>query len=406
MCERVEMRGPDVQEGMWIEIIRRMETLYAQLADSQAEMEKRTQELVEAKELAENVIRSMSDAVVVVDSSGTVTLANDASERLFGVSHQELLGRPLSERVAEPAQGEWRWASLRRRVEHKGGFRGVETELRHRDGTRIPVEVSGSALRDRFGGVTGAVLVVRDLRELKRLQDELIQAAKMSSLGRLAAGVAHELNNPLGGILLYSDLLLEDTPGKDPRRDHALKIGELAARCREIVRALLDFARPAVSPVQTVDINTVLRNTLSVLEGQELFHNVKVQWHLADSLPALSGDLAQLQQAFTNLVINGVEAMAGKGVLRIKTASEPSGSGVVVRISDTGCGIPAEHRDRLFEPFFTTKESGTGLGLPITYAIVQRHNGDIEVESEVGKGTTFILTLRSMEGATEHAEHR
>lgn len=398
---------PDVQEGMWIEIIRCMETIYAQLADSQSEMEKRTQELIEAKELAENLIRSMSDGVIALDGSGIVTLANDASERLFSFSREELVGRPLSTLLPEPVPDEWRWGVLRSRIAgREGGLRRVPTEWRHRDGRRIPVEVSGSAVRDRFGEVVGAVLVVRDLRELKQLQSELIQAAKMSSLGRLAAGVAHELNNPLGGLLLYSDLLLEDTPKADPRRDHAEKIAELAGSCREIVRALLDFARPAEIAIQPLDINAVLRSALSVFQRQELFHRVKVEWALATSLPSIYGDPRQLQQAVANIIINGVEAMEGKGVLRFETApgpdgpsatsSGPSGS-VVVKISDTGCGIPEETRERLFEPFFTTKEAGTGLGLAITYGIVERHHGDIQVESKVGVGTTFILTLRSME---------
>ncbi len=401
------MRSPkmdmaDVQENVWIEIIRKMESIYAQLADSQAEMEKRTQELVEAKELSDNIIRSMSDAVVALDDSGRVTRVNDTVRQLFGFSREDLVGHSLSAFLPEAIQEQWRWGLLRRRVEQEGTFRRIEMDWRSRDGALIPVEVSGSVLRDRFGEVIGAVLVIRDLRELKRLESELIQAAKMSSLGRLAAGVAHEVNNPLSGILLYGDLLLEDIPKGDKRREHAGKIVELALRCREIVRALLDFARPSVSCTQPVDVGIVLRNVLRVLEPQEMFRNVEVKWDPAGSLPSILGDPTQLQQAFTNIMLNAVEAMQGKGVLTIVTSPESDGPGVVVRISDTGCGIPEELWDGLFEPFFTTKAGGTGLGLAITYEIVERHKGRIEVQSRVGEGTTFILTLRSIGTVPDH----
>ena len=430
------LRGTEaeLQESVWIEIIRRMEELYAQLADSQAEIEKHAQELSEAKELADNIIRSMGNVLIALDSNGTVTLTNDAAEHLFGFARQDLISQPLDKLLPEPAREAWRWNTVSRRVRREGAIRDDETTWQNADGLLIPVAVSGSPLRDRWGEVVGAVLVVRDLREtkrrvaealaatvaarararelekanaeLKRLQAELIQAAKMSSLGRLAAGVAHEVNNPLGAILLYSDLLLEDTASDDPRHANIEKIAKLSARCREIVRELLDFARPAELKERRVDVTAVLRNSLSVLEGQEAFHNIKIEWDLATELPSLVGDPAQLQQAFTNVVLNAVEAMSGSGVLGIQTAPMPRERGtdaVVVRISDTGRGIPEEDREHLFEPFFTTRDDGTGLGLAITYGIIERHNGAIEVETEVGKGTTLVLTLRSLKGADENA---
>lgn len=421
--ERVETLETNVQESVWIEIIRRMEALYAQLADSQAEIEKRAKELGEAKELGDNIIRSMSSALIALDAAGAIVLANDATEQLFGYVGDELIGGPLDRLLPESGGEQWRWAAFSRRVQQPGGIREVETAWQNREGTLLPVAVTSSPLRDPWGGLVGAVVVVRDLRETKRrieevqaamaaakaraqeleranaelklLQAELIQAAKMSSLGRLAAGVAHELNNPLGGILLYSDLLLEDTAEEDARRSNVAKISELAGRCRQIVRELLDFARPTPSSEGEVDVNRVLRSTLGVMEKQEAFHNVKVEWDLAGEAPLIPGDTAQLQQAFTNVVINAVEAMGGSGTLGISTRPTPEGDGVAVRISDTGCGIRKEDIEHLFEPFFTTKDDGTGLGLAITYSIVERHNGGIEVESALGKGTTFVLTLRA-----------
>lgn len=427
MADTVNIPGTQTDETVWIEIIRHMESIYAQLADSQQEIETRARELSEAKELADNIIRSMNDALIALDSAGRINLVNDAVEELFGFSEGELMGQALTRLLPESAHEQWEWRRLCRLIRREEGLREVETTWQSRHGEKILVGVSGSALRGHWGEIVGAVLVVRDMREakrcieearaatnaaraktrelqeanaeLKRLQAELVQAAKMSSLGRLAAGVAHELNNPLGGILLYTDLLLEDIPQDDPRRANVEKIAEQTSRCRQTVRGLLDFGRPAKSTARPVDVNAVLRSALSVLEGQEMFHNIELQWALAEPLPHLMGDPVQLQQAFTNIVLNAVDSITGSGRLTVRTSPAEDGKGVVVSITDTGCGIPEEHREHLFEPFFTMKEHGTGLGLSITYGIVERHNGGIEVVSEVGKGTTFLVTLRSMKGS-------
>lgn len=424
MNKPLQSSAVDAQENVWIQIIRQMESLYAQLADAQSDIEERARQLGEAKELADNIIRSMNDALIVLDSAGRVRLANDAAVRLFGYPAEEFVGMALAALVPEKSAAQWRWPRLRRRIGREGGLSELETVWRDARGRRIPCGVSGAPLRDRWGEMMGAVLVVRDLREAKRriaearaatraarakareleqanaeltqLQAELIQAAKMSSLGRLAAGVAHELNNPLGSILLYSDLIMEDTPAGDPRRRNLERVAQQAARCRQIVRGLLDFGRPAETAAAPLDLNAVLRQALNVLDGQEMFHNVEVRWELADGLPVIKGDAAQLQQAFTNIVLNAVDAMGGQGMLTLRTAPGPEGQGVHVEVQDSGCGIPPEDVPRLFEPFFTTKDDGTGLGLAITYGIVERHGGTVDVTSRRGEGTTFRLTIRSM----------
>jgi two-component system NtrC family sensor kinase len=424
MGKSLQSRSVDAEENVWIQIIRQMESLYAQLADAQSDIEERARQLGEAKELADNIIRSMNDALIVLDAAGRVSMVNAAAARMFGYPEQEMLGMELSALVPEKSAAQWRWPRLRGRIAQEGGSAELETSWQDARGRRIPCGVSGAPLRGRWGDPMGAVLVVRDLREAKRrvaearaatraaraktrelekanaeltqLQAELIQAAKMSSLGRLAAGVAHELNNPLGSILLYSDLVIEDTLPDDARRPNLERIAQQAARCRQIVRGLLDFGRPAETSAGPLDMNAVLRQALNVLDGQQMFHNVEVRWELADALPVIRGDAAQLQQAFTNIVLNGVDAMRGQGTLTLRTAPEPEGDGVQVEIQDTGCGIPPENVPRLFEPFFTTKDDGTGLGLAITYGIVERHHGTVDVASQPGLGTTFRLTIRSM----------
>jgi PAS domain S-box-containing protein len=424
MRDSLRAPAPDAQESVWIEIIRQMESLYAQLAEAQAEIEDHARELAGAKELSDNIIRSMGDSLVVLDAAGNISLVNQSTRRLFGYAEGELIGKPFEVLLPEGSREPWQWRNLRTRIQVHGDLSEAEVTCRDGGGHSIPVGISGAALRDRWGDLIGAVLVVRDLRETKRriaevraamqaaraqaaeleqayselrqLQAELVQAAKMSSLGRLAAGVAHELNNPLGSILLYSDLVLEDTPEGDPRRSNLGKISHQATRCRQIVQGLLDFGRPVESTRGPVDVNGVLREAMSILEGQEMCHNVDVRWQLSPELPAIEGDASRLQQAFTNICLNALEAMEGRGALTIESEPGREPGTVVARVTDTGCGIARVDLDRLFEPFFTRKDDGTGLGLAITYGIIEHHRGEIDVESEPGQGTTFAITLRSM----------
>ena len=232
-------------------------------------------------------------------------------------------------------------------------------------------------------------------KELKKAQAHLVQSEKLASIGKLAAGVAHEINNPLGGILIYSHLLLEDTNKNSPYYENLEKIVKETTRCKEIVNGLLEFARPKEPETSLTDINKIIEKSLSLLKSQALFQNIEIRKNYSYSLPLLVADNAQLQQVFVNIILNAVDAMEGKGVLTLKTAQDEKGEFINIYIQDTGHGINEEDKIRLFEPFFSTKEvgAGTGLGLSISYSLIQKHQGTIEVESKKGKGSTFIVRL-------------
>jgi len=231
--------------------------------------------------------------------------------------------------------------------------------------------------------------------ELVAMQARVAQSERLASLGMLAAGVAHEVNNPLGGILALTGLTIEDMPKDDPNRENLAEVIRQTERCRDIVKGLLEFSRQSKGNTEPVNLNKVLQDTLSLVEKQALFFNISVVWNLDPQLPRVIADRSQFQQVFMNILMNAVQAMNERGTITIETRHNTAANSVDVAISDTGEGIPPEEIDRIFDPFFTTKASGhgTGLGLSIAYGIVTTHRGTISVQSEVGKGSTFTIRM-------------
>lgn len=231
-------------------------------------------------------------------------------------------------------------------------------------------------------------------KELRETQAQLIHTEKMSSLGRLAAGVAHEINNPLTGVMTFSHLLLKNAKDEATRKDLEIIVRE-TTRCKKIIKGVLDFARETPPQRKLFQVNDIIGRTLAILEPQSLFHNIQTERNLDDKLPQIWIDENQMEQVFMNIALNAAEAMRGEGRFSISSSLNEREDFVEVRMEDTGMGISKEHLNKIFDPFFTTKDpqKGTGLGLSVSYGIVQKHKGDILVESEVGKGTIFIIKL-------------
>ena len=228
-------------------------------------------------------------------------------------------------------------------------------------------------------------------QELEQAQTQLIRTEKLASIGQLAAGVAHEINNPLGTILIYSHLIQKSLEPDDPKReDIALVISE-ANRAKDIVQGLLSFAREKKLRASEVNVNDILEEVLSLVVNQSLFHNIKIKKSFDQGPQTIVADETQLKQVFLNIILNAAQAMEGNGKLTISTIFDKKQ--IKIKIADTGPGIPPEVMGKLFSPFFTTKEKGTGLGLAISYGIIERHQGKIDVETDLGKGSTFVITL-------------
>jgi two-component system NtrC family sensor kinase len=256
-----------------------------------------------------------------------------------------------------------------------------------------PDKISGFDMLDEAFNYMSKSLKDHD-EKLHKAHEQLARTEKLTALGEMAAGVAHEINNPLGGILLYSNLVLEDIPADSPAQENMQKIIYQTNRCKGIVQNLLDFARAPTGDMLPLKINSIINTSLNLVKDQAMFHGIEIKTELAENLPEVVGDRARLEDAFLNLFINAAHAMNGKGTLTIKTRLSRNNS-VKIFVSDTGKGIDKEHLPHIFEPFFTTKEpgQGTGLGLSIVYGIIRKHNGFIDAESEPGKGTTFVIFL-------------
>jgi two-component system NtrC family sensor kinase len=262
--------------------------------------------------------------------------------------------------------------------------------------TRVSVNTRDeiSVLANAFNTMAAA-LAARDEQLRDYARKKIMQSERLAVVGQLAADVAHELNNPLQGIVTYSHLLLERMSADDPKRGSVEKIANQAARCATIIRALLDFSRPKKPQKRLANICSVIEECFSLVEDRAIFHNIEVVRDFGDCLPESVVDPAQLQQVFMNLIINAAEAMGGTGRLTVTTRFDVERGMIQISFGDTGHGIREEDLGRIFDPFFTTKEvgHGTGLGLAISFGIVKEHGGNIAVESAPGVGTTFTIEL-------------
>lgn len=240
--------------------------------------------------------------------------------------------------------------------------------------------------------------VIERIKYMENQQNKFNQLAirmeKMSSLGRMAAGIAHEINNPLAGILLYSSNLSKKVPKDGPVKEGLEIIMKETQRCKGIIQDLLEFARDRESEKSEVDVNSIVETAVDILDNEFLCQHVKVEKKLADNMIKINLDKNQIEQVIINLLLNALEAVeANKGMVMIKTSIDQPQNRIYIEIEDNGCGIPHENVENIFDPFFSTKSNGTGLGLSVSYGIIQSHHGEIKVFSEGGQGTRFTIEL-------------
>jgi len=355
-----------------------------------------------------NLLVSSVDAVIAADMRGRILIFNDVASQVLGYTREEALDR-LDIRDIYPGEGA-REVMRMLRSESKGGrgkLKSHRVEVLSREGERIPVSLNASIIYE--GGEEVATIGffydlredLRKERELEETRVELFQSSKMAALGKLAAGVAHQINNPLAGINLFAQLLLDEQELGEEAREDVQRILEDTNRCRETVRELLEFAKQSSYEAKPQDINKGLSRTIFLLEKHTIFQNIEIRKDLEETLPYPECDLQQLSHVFMNIIINAAEAMEGNGVLHVATESLPEDR-IRITISDTGPGIDPQVLPHIFDPFFSTKEDkekgqeaggGTGLGLLVAYRIVRNHHGRLHVANRDEGGTVFSIDI-------------
>lgn len=398
------------------------------------DLKKFSDEIIAARDYAESITKSMADSLIVTDPSGKIKTVNQATINLLGYNEEELFGQSTEIIFAENNELLFKGISAKKLLK-EGPVKDYIMTLRAKNGENIPVSFSGSYMKDSSGALSGFVCISRDIREmlklhqsekeliaekvrvgslkeseeiieaknrelsaslekLKSMQSELIEAEKMSSLGLLAGGLAHELNNPLTGILGLTQLSLRETLATDPQYRNLKSIETSVFQCKKIIGELLMYSGREKFKFEPVNINETIESALSLAE--DIVENAKIEIikQFDGGLQFVNGSLPQLELVFVNLIRNAADAMPVGGKLTITTKSVKMSS-VEISFTDTGEGIPAENIKKIFDPFFTTKQigKGTGLGLSISSSIIRAHNGDIKVASELGKGSTFTVII-------------
>jgi len=349
-------------------------------------LEQKALQIERLKEFHENIIESLNIGVLTVDLENCIESWNPQMERLLGIPRQQAVGRVLADALPPDLVAE---IASRFREEHVTSI--YKFGLHSPGGQRFVVNASFAPLVGKNGQRLGRLILLDDITQRVRLEEQMLQNEKLTSLGLLAAGVAHEVNTPLAVISNYIQMLAKQIPTEDPRQKTIDKIVKQTFRASEIVNNLLNFSRTGAAEFAEINLNAVLDETLTLVQHPFKTARVNVIRNFTDGLPLVLGSNTRLQQVFLNLFMNARDAMPNGGMLEVRTAAY-NGS-VEVEVTDTGVGIRPEHLHRIFDPFFTTKASGrgTGLGLSVSYGIVKEHAGKLEVRSTAEKGTSFRL---------------
>ncbi|MFP5213669.1 MAG: two-component system sensor histidine kinase NtrB [Acidobacteriota bacterium] len=356
-------------------------------------VEERTKELALSERRYRRIFEVSRDMIVVVSGKGAVVDINPAG-RLGLPGSGDFSGEDFGGFFVNDED----WRAIRSAMESQGYVSDTEVQLKHRDTTPFAALLSGAAERRGDGSIGSVHFLIKDISQWKAMERQLLQADKLASIGQLAAGIAHEINNPLGMILGYTQLLLRNEPDAASQRHADLKTIEKHTRtCKMIVGDLLSFARSTRTKKDSAHIHSAIEEILSVVRHQFELDGVRIETGFDPGLPTMTMDVEKTKQVFMNLVMNARQAIGKRrdGSIRLETRFDAGRGCSLIRVEDTGCGIDSANLPRIFDPFFTTKGTGegTGLGLSVSYGIVKDHGGDILVESKPGEGTAFTVVL-------------
>lgn len=356
------------------------------------------QELNKTQRYLSHLVENSTDAIISFDLSGVIVTWNQGAEAIYGYSAEEAIGKRWN--ILVPAHLHDQMAHLLKWVKESSSVKNLELSMINREGKEIPMTMSMFLIKDPHGHVFGLSCISRDQSEKRDLQNQLIHTQKMASLGTMAAGMAHDINNPLASILAYAELLVNKTEkiGFTELTEHLLKVEEDVDRIGDLIKKMLWYSKPSSSQISQANVNELLHKSLEFAGFQTPLTDIEVIKDLDPNLPEIFSNSKELVQAFVNLITNAVKAMPDQGTLKLKTSLRNTTQGaneILISICDSGIGIPEENLDKIFQYCFTTgtSEKGNGLGLYVVKAIVEENGGTIQVQSKVNEGTTFTITL-------------
>lgn len=356
--------------------------------------EKERKALLQYERFLANILDDAAEAIFVLDRNDCVTIWNKHAAKMYGYSADEIIGKPISVIVPDDPESQQEIERINALVKEKGIIRDYETERMTRDGRKLLLNLTRTAIKNEKGEYLGSSVIARDITETRRLEQQLVQSEKLSAVGQLAAGIAHEVGSPLTAISSLAQLLFDQST--DTATQDKLKlIREQIDRISRIVRELVNFSKPITTTVGNVSVNSVIEEAVQIVRYDKRLKYNEISTELFPSLPSIKISFDQLLQVLVNILLNAGDALEGqkKGIITIN--SRLVGEKIIISIIDNGSGIKSENLDKIFEPFFTTKKpgKGTGLGLWVCYNIIQGFSGDMLVESEPGKGTAFHIVL-------------
>jgi PAS domain S-box-containing protein len=344
------------------------------------------------QEYLQNILHSSDSAIMIVDNNEKFISWNKGAERIFGYSEEEMIGKPSSFLLPEGQKYLEELNQIKEKSVHSDQTNYFETERRTKDGRILSVKLSVSKLPSNDVNYIGRSIIIKDFTEFKKLQAQIDQSEKLAVIGQLAAGVAHEIGNPLASISSLVQILQRKS------QDHFISeqlvnIKENIDRITRIVRELVDFSRPPSYELEVQDITDIIKTALGIVKYDKRVRKVNFNTDLKPELPKVNVAADQLLQVYINILINAIDAIEGNGNINIRSYHD--NKNIYIEIEDDGCGMELPVIEKIFDPFFTTKEvgKGTGLGLSVSYGIIKRFNGEIKVESKVKKGSKFTILL-------------
>ena len=348
------------------------------------------------KAFSDNVVENVPIGLLALDNHGKIAAFNNGAESILQLSARDVIGQEASRIIP---------AELLDEIDHSKTCNDViekEIECTTNAGKAVPLEIAASSLTDEDSVFLGNVLLFKDLTEVRTLRREVARSQRLASVGRLAAGVAHEIRNPLSSIKGFATYFKERYPDRPEDQQTANIMIQEVDRLNRVVGQLLEFARPISVKTQRISLQALLKDSIKLIEDRATAKGITVQTQYAAELDSARGDPDRINQILLNLYLNAIDAMESGGELSVTLSTVGADSKIYIRISDTGCGISSQHLSKIFDPYFTTKATGTGLGLAIAHNIVEALGGKITVESHAEKGTTFTVALPNSEESKTH----